>query len=122
MPSASDELRRLLGAFNRHNGADLSMVLTSTGIPIAHEESVQFGAESFATLTATLMNAAKVLYTGLGRPAPSRILLDSDTTSMVALRLGPKTMFVALGADREKILRGMQEIAEDLGAILAAKA
>lgn len=122
MPTAADELRRLLGEFNRENGAHLSMVLTRTGSSIAHAGASEFNAETFASLAATLMNAAEVMYSGLGRPAPSRILIESEGGSLVASSLGTKAMFVAIGADREKILGGMEDITAGIRSVMAAKA
>jgi predicted regulator of Ras-like GTPase activity (Roadblock/LC7/MglB family) len=122
VPTAADELRRLLAEFNQQNGADLSMVLTRTGSSIAHAASGDFNVDTFASLAATLMNAAEVMYSGLGRPAPSRILIESDTASLVASSLGTKAMFVALGMDRERILGGMDTITAGIRSVLAVKA
>ena len=122
MPTASDELRRLLGQFNKENGADLSMVLTRTGTSIAHDGSGEVNADTFASLAATLMNAAEVMYAGLGRAAPSRILVESEKTALVASGLGAKAMFVAVGGDRERILRGMDDVTAGIRSVLAARA
>ena len=122
MPTASDELRRLLGEFNKQNGAELSMVLTRTGTSIAHEGSGEINADTFASLAATLMNAAEVMYAGLGRPAPSRILVESEKASLVASGLGMRAMFVAVGGNREKILRGMDDVTAGIRSVLAARA
>ena len=122
MPTASDELRRLLGEFNKQNGAELSMVLTRTGTSIAHEGSGEINADTFASLAATLMNAAEIMYAGLGRPAPSRILVESEKASLVASGLGMRAMFVAVGGNRERILRGMDDVTAGIRSVLAARA
>ena len=122
MPTASDELRRLLGEFNKQNGAELSMVLTRTGTSIAHEGSGEINADTFASLAATLMNAAEIMYAGLGRPAPSRILVESEKASLVASGLGMRAMFVAVGGNREKILRGMDDVTAGIRSVLATRA
>jgi len=122
VPTASDELRRLLGEFNKQNGAELSMVLTRTGTSIAHEGSGEINADTFASLAATLMNAAEIMYAGLGRPAPSRILVESEKASLVASGLGMRAMFVAVGGNRERILRGMDDVTAGIRSVLAARA
>ena len=122
MPTASDELRRLLGEFNKQNDADLSIVLTRTGTAIAHEGSGEINVDTFASLAATLMNAAEVMYAGLGRPAPSRILVESEKAVLVASGLGMRAMFVAVGGNREKILRAMDDVTAGIRSVLAAKA
>jgi len=122
VPTATDELRRLLGQFNKENRADLSMVLTRTGTSIAYEGSGAINADTFASLAATLMNAAEVMYAGLGRAAPSRILVESEQASLVASGLGAKAMFVAVGGDRERILRGMDDVTAGIRSVLAARA
>jgi len=98
------------------------MVLTRTGTSIAHEGSGEINADTFASLAATLMNAAEVMFAGLGRAAPTRILVESEKASLVASGLGTRSMFVAVGGDREKILRGMDEVTTGIRSVLAAKA
>ena len=120
MAQAEAELKRLLGEFNARHRADLSMVLTRTGISIAHEGPRDFNAEAFASLAVTLMNAAEVLYLGLGRTPPNRILLESDAGTLVASELGTKAMFVALGR-REDILRGVEDLAMGIRAVMSEK-
>ncbi len=120
MPSAAAELKRLLGEFNARHGADLSMVVSRTGVPIAHEGPKELNAETFASLAATLMNAAEVMYTGLGKAMPDRIAVDSTGGTLVASTLGTKAMFVALGR-REEILRGIDDMTAGIKSVLAAK-
>ena len=96
------------------------MVVSRTGVPIAHEGPQDLNAETFASLAATLMNAAEVMYASLGRPPPGRIVVESDAGTLVASGLGTKAMFVALG-DRDEILRGVEDMAEGIRSVLAAK-
>lgn len=122
MPAAAAELKRLLGEFNERHGADLSMVVSRTGVPITHAGPADLNAETFASLAATLMNAAEVLYAGLGRAPPGRIVVEADGGTLVATGLGTKAMLVAMGPKPEEILRGMEEMAAGVRAVLAAKA
>jgi predicted regulator of Ras-like GTPase activity (Roadblock/LC7/MglB family) len=121
MPTAAEELRRLLGEFNERHAADLSMVVSRTGVPIAHEGPPDLNAETFASLAATLMNAAEVMYTGLGRAAPDRIVVQSEAGTLVATGLGTKAMFVALGK-RDEILRGIEDMTAGIRSVLSGKA
>ena len=121
MPAAAEELKRLLGEFNGRHAADLSMVVSRTGVPIAHQGPQDLNAETFASLAATLMNAAEVMYTGLGRAAPDRIIVQSGSGTLVASLLGSKAMFVALGK-RDEILQGIEDMAAGIKSVLAAKA
>ncbi|TLZ52387.1 MAG: hypothetical protein E6K18_03000 [Methanobacteriota archaeon] len=122
VPAAVEELRRLLAEFNGRHGADLSMVVSRTGVPIAHEGPPEMNAETFASLAATLMNAAEVLYTGLGRAAPRRIVVESGNGILVAIGLGTKAMLVALGPNREELVRGVEDMTAGVTSVLAAKA
>ena len=122
MPAAAAELKRLLGEFNARHGADLSMVVSRTGVPIAHEGPQDLNADTFASLAATLMNAAEVLYTGLGRTPPGRIVVESSNGTLVATGLGSKAMLVALGSQRDEIVRGLEDMTANVRAVLAAKA
>jgi len=109
-----------MGEFNERHGADLSMVVSRTGVPIAHEGPKELNAETFASLAATLMNAADVLYTGLGRTPPSRILVESDGGTLVASNLGTKALFVALGR-KDEIVRGIDDMTAGIRSVLAPK-
>ena len=122
MPAAAAELKRLLGEFNERHGADLSMVVSRTGVPIAHAGQRDLNADTFASLAATMMNAAEVLYTGLGRAPPRQIVVDSENGTLVATGLGTKAMLVALGPNREGILQGIDATTAGLRTVLAAKA
>lgn len=120
MPTAAGELKRVLAEFNRQHGAELSMVATRTGAPIAHEGPRDFSAETFAGLAATLLNAAEALYAGLGRTAPTRVILESDRGTLVATGLSTSAMFVAVGA-RDEMLRGLDAAAADIRKALGVR-
>ncbi len=122
MPTAAAELKRMLGEFNQRHGADLSMVITRTGVPIAHEGPGGFNADTFANLASTLMNAAEVMYTVLSRAGPTRIVVESENGSLVASGLGSKAVFVALGGKRDEILRGMDDITAGIRQVLGTQA
>jgi len=76
---------------------------------------------TFASLAATMMNAAEVLYTGLGRTPPGRVVAEADGCTLVATALGSKAMLVALGANREEVLRGVEEMTAEIRDAMAAK-
>ena len=120
MPAAAAELKRLLGEFNQRHGADLSMVVSRTGVALAHEGPRDLNAETFASLTATLMNAADVMYAGLGRRPPERLVVESDEGTLVIAGVGTKTLLVALGR-REEILQGIEDMTVGIRSVLAAK-
>ena len=121
MPAAAAELKRLLAEFNQRHGADLSMVVSRTGVPIAHEGPAEMSPETFASLAATMMNAAEVLYAGLGRTPPGRVVVEAEGGTLVAIALGSKAMLVALGANREEVLRGVEEMTAEIRDAMAAK-
>lgn len=97
------------------------MVVSRTGVPLAHEGPRELNPETFGSLAATLMNAAEALYTGLERPAPSRIVVESSNGVLVASGLGTKAMFVALGGRREELFRGIEDIMAGIRSLLATK-
>ena len=96
------------------------MVASRTGVPLAHEGPRELNADTFASLAATLMNAAEVLYAGLGHPPPSRIVVEAEKGTLVASGLGTKAIFVALGK-RDQILRGIEDITAGIRTVLATK-
>lgn len=121
MPAAAAELQRLLAEFNERHHADLSMVVSRTGVSIAHAGPPDLNVHTFASLAATLMNAADVLYTGLDRPSPARVVVESDSGTLVASGLGAKAMVVALGKNRRDILKGIGDITAGIRDVLAAR-
>ncbi len=48
--------------------------------------------ETFATLSATLLGASEVVYTGLNKEPTKRVVVESDAGNLVAVGLGKKSM------------------------------
>ena len=95
MPVETGELRRLLVVFNDRSGASASAVVTRSGVPLAWSLPDGSHAENFGTMTATLIGALEVIYTGLRKPSPEEIVVETASGALVAQTLTPKAFVVA---------------------------
>lgn len=99
MASAVGELRRILGEFNSQCGASVSAIVSRSGIPIAWIMPSGIHIENFAALAATLLGASEVIYTGMGKQAPGRIIVESKEGVLVVSGLGQKAFIAAMFPD-----------------------
>lgn len=96
MPVGTGELKRLLVVFNERSGATASAVVTRSGVPLAWSLPDGAHADNFGTMTATLIGALEVIYSGLRKPSPDEIVVESASGSLVAQTLSPKAFLVAV--------------------------
>lgn len=60
------------------------------------------GLETFATLSATILGASEVVYTGLGKKMPNKVTIESNNGGLfVALGLDKKTILVAMSTKND---------------------
>jgi len=97
--SAVAEIKQVLADFNQVNGALLSAVISRAGVPMAWNMPSDIHSENFSTLTATLLGASEVLYTGLKRRSPERVVVESPEGTLITVGLGPKAFLVALAPE-----------------------
>ena len=120
---AVTEVRRVLEELSQDHGMTMAAVISRAGIPIAWNLPKDVHLENFATLSATLVGAAEVIYTGLGRPSPNRITVDSPDGTLVAIGIGPKAFLVLLAEDTgPELLDAAQNAVSSLREALQAQA
>ena len=111
MASAVGELKRILGEFNTRYDASMSAIVSRSGIPIAWVVPQGTPLENFAALSATLLGASEVIYAGVNRPPPSRIVVESDEGVLVVAGLGQKAFVVAMfPKSNDSIFEGMEKV------------
>jgi len=96
LASAVGELKRILGEFNSAYGVSMSAIVSRSGIPIAWVMPQGMPIENFAALAATLLGASEVIYTGMSKPSPSRVVVESEDGVLVVSGLGPKAFVAAM--------------------------
>ncbi|KYK28565.1 MAG: hypothetical protein AYK23_05520 [Candidatus Proteinoplasmatales archaeon SG8-5] len=70
--------------------------------------------ETFATLSATIIGASEVVYTGLGKNVPNKVTIESNNGGLfIAMGLDKKTIFVAMSNSSDYM--GMSDIMLEAG-------
>ena len=123
MPSAVSELKRILTDFNTRYNAKLSAVISRSGIPIAWavpDDDVHI--ENFATLAATLLGASEVIYTGMNKAPPKRVVIESEHGMLVAAGVGTKAFVIAMTPARtDEIDLGLDAVSEGVRNVLRGR-
>ncbi len=113
LASAVGELKKILMDFNDKHGALLSAIVSRVGTPIAWNIPKDVTVENFSALAATILGASEVIYAGMSKPAPKRILIESNEGVLVVSGLGTKAFVAAMfPAMNDKIDEGMEEIGQ----------
>jgi predicted regulator of Ras-like GTPase activity (Roadblock/LC7/MglB family) len=111
LASAVGELKRILGEFNARYGASMSAIVSRSGIPIAWNLPQGTPVENFAALSATLLGASEVIYSGVNKPPPNRVIVESDDGVLVVVGLGQKAFVVAMfQRPGDEMIKGIQEV------------
>ncbi|MFQ5911209.1 MAG: roadblock/LC7 domain-containing protein [Thermoplasmata archaeon] len=121
--STVDDLKRILNKLSSEYGVDISAIVSRSGVPIAWNIPEDVHVETFATLSATLLGASEVVYTGLNRGAPRRVIVQSDDGTLVAVGLSKKALLVAMGSkDDDKVFEGVDDAAKRIREVLRSEA
>ena len=106
------ELKNELEKLSQEHGVEISAVVSRSGVPIAWHLPDESIMETFATLSATIIGASEVVYTGMGKEAPQRVTIES----------GKGVTFVASGLDKKTLLVAMSDKvgADDMVKIITA--
>src|SRR3972149_3723833 len=88
MRVSTQELKRILRDFNAQYKAAFSAIVSRSGVPIAWELPPEMKVDHLATLSATIMGAAEVIYTGLTEVRPKRVLVESEGGTLIATGSG----------------------------------
>lgn len=100
----------------------MSAVVSRSGVPIAWEIPEGVRVDSFATLAATLLGASEVMYSGIQRQPPNRVLVESDNGVLVAKGIGPRAFFVAVVPEgSDAAYKGMDKSAAAIRTILGGQ-
>ncbi len=91
------QLREELDRLSREYDIEITALVSRSGVPIAWHLPDESSLETFATLSATILGASEVVYSGLGRPTPQRVTIESEAGgTFVASGLDKKTIIVAM--------------------------
>lgn len=121
--STVDDLKRILNELSSEFEVDISAIVSRSGVPIAWNIPDDVHVETFATLSATLLGASEVVYTGLSRGTPKRVIVQSEDGTLVAVGLSKKALLVAMGSkDDDAIYDAVEDAAKKIKNVLRSEA
>ena len=94
--STVDELKEVLGSLKDDHNITSCAVVSRNGIPLAYELPAGSHVDAFSTLSATILGASEVIFSGIGKSEPERILIESNNGTYIAVGVGPKALLVAI--------------------------
>ena len=118
--SAVEELKSILNELKTELNIEICAVISRNGIPLAYELPERLHIDAFSTLSATILGASEVIYSGLGKTTPERVMIESNGINYIAVGVGPKALLVAMSSTDSialatNIAKAAEKIKEVLG-------
>jgi predicted regulator of Ras-like GTPase activity (Roadblock/LC7/MglB family) len=98
--SAVEDLKSILSNLRTSQNVEICAVVSRNGIPLAYELPDGVHIDAFSTLSATILGASEVIYSGLGKNAPDRVMIESNGPNYIAVGVGPKALLVAMSSTK----------------------
>jgi predicted regulator of Ras-like GTPase activity (Roadblock/LC7/MglB family) len=118
--SAVEELKSILSDLKKGQEIEICAVVSRNGIPLAYELPDGAHIDAFSTLSATILGASEVIYSGLGKKTPHRVLIESNGSNYIAVGVGPKALLVVMGSTKNPELSGdVMSAAEKIKEVLS---
>lgn len=118
--SAVEELKSILNEMRATQNIEICAVISRNGIPLAYELPDGVHIDAFSTLSATILGASEVIYSGLRKNVPEHVLIESNGTNYIAIGVGPKALLVAMsGLDSSALTTNVLDAAEKIKEVLA---
>lgn len=96
--SAVEELKTILNDLRTNHEIEICAVISRNGIPLAYELPNGVHIDAFSTLSATILGASEVIYSGLRKNIPEHVLIESNGTNYIVIGVGPKALLVAMSS------------------------
>jgi predicted regulator of Ras-like GTPase activity (Roadblock/LC7/MglB family) len=118
--SAVEELKLILNRLRTEQNIEICAVISRNGIPLAHELPDGVHIDAFSTLSATILGASEVIYSGLGKTVPDRVMIESNGTNYIATGVGPKALLVVMSSSgTPDLATHITEAAQEIKEVLA---
>ncbi len=108
-----EELRNLLEDLKNRTGAEICAIISRNGIPIVFTGIDGSQVDTFSTLSATILGASEVIYSGLGKDKPKTVIAESNGGTYITTPLSPKTLLTILSKTPRDELLGAVEACKD---------
>jgi predicted regulator of Ras-like GTPase activity (Roadblock/LC7/MglB family) len=117
--SAVEELKSILSEMKNEQNIEICAVISRNGMPLAYELPDGVHIDAFSTLSATILGASEVIYSGLGRKPPQRVMIEANGINYIATGLGPKALLVAMSStDSTALATNIEHAAEKIKEVL----
>jgi predicted regulator of Ras-like GTPase activity (Roadblock/LC7/MglB family) len=114
------DLKRVLESLKTKHGIGVSAVISKSGIPIVWNIPEGVHLETFATLSATILGASEVVFTGMNKNLPKRVVVETEKENLMAVSLGPKALLVVISpSSTEELVTIVEEAAVTIRGVLA---
>jgi predicted regulator of Ras-like GTPase activity (Roadblock/LC7/MglB family) len=118
--SAVEELKSILNEMRANQQIDICAVISRNGIPLAYELPDGVHIDAFSTLSATILGASEVIYSGLRKNVPEHVLIEANGTNYIAIGVGPKALLVAMSSlDSSALTTNVMNAADKIKEVLA---
>ena len=118
--SAMEELKNILSELKSTKDIEICAVISRNGIPLAWELPQNAHIDAFSTLSATILGASEVIYSGLGKETPERVMIEANGSNYIAMGLGTKALLVAMStAESADLIVDITKAAEKINEVLA---
>jgi len=113
--AAVDSLKTILDGLSSNDGISVAGIVSRNGVPIVCNLPAGSQVDTFSTLSATIMGAGEVIFTGMGKEKPNTIFLSSPNGNMLCTPISQKSLLIIVG---EKDLQGLLSVAENAKATI----
>lgn len=114
-------LKKELENLKEKHGIEISAIVSRSGVPIVWNMPDETHLETFATLSATIVGASEVVYAGLGKDPPTRIITESKSGVFLAHSLSSKAILAIISnsTDVETLSNALEESIKNIKEVLA---
>ncbi len=115
------ELKKELENLSEKHGIEISAIISRSGVPIAWNVPDESQVETFSTLSATILGASEVVYTGLGKEPPTKIIVESKSGTFLAGSISSKALIAVISnsTDTEAVCKSLDEATKNITEVLA---
>ncbi len=119
--SAETAIKQILSNLRDLKGVSISAVISKNGIPLAWEiPSSGHQIETFATLSATILGASEVVYSGLGFKVPNLVIIEGNDGTFVARGVTSKAILVLVAKkDQSELIDLLDKTADEIREVLS---
>jgi len=113
------ELKQIVKDLREKSDADVCAIVSRNGIPIAYDGVDDGQVDTFATLSATILGASEVIYTGVQKQKPTRVFAESADGTFLGIPLGRKTLLIIMsGLPKEDLVDVVEKATSEITEVL----